>query len=53
MMPSAAVLALQIPGGMAQALGLRSLRQFIEPSGDPDSAERLVQALIEEYEVDR
>ena len=51
MTPSAVALALQIPGGMAQALGLRSMRQFMEPSGDPDSAERLVQELIEEFEV--
>lgn len=51
MTPSAVPLLLQIPGGMAQAFGRRSLKQFLEPSGDPDSAERLVQALIEEFEV--
>ena len=50
MTPTAAILALQLSGGLAQALGLRSMPQFIEPSGDPDSAERLVQELVEEYE---
>lgn len=50
MMPSAIVLSLQMPGGLAQAMGSRSMKQFIELSGDPDSAQRLVQELIEEYE---
>lgn len=48
MTPSAVALALQIPGGMAQALGIRSLRQLAEPGPDPDSAARLLLELLDE-----
>ncbi len=47
MTPSAAILALQMPGGMAQALGLRSLAQLAEPGPDPDSAGRLLAELLD------
>ena len=47
MTPSAATLALMLPGGMAQALGLRSLAQLAEPGPDPDSAGRLLAELLD------
>lgn len=47
MTPSAATFALQIPGGLAQAYGLRSMGQISEPGSDPDSAERLLQELLD------
>lgn len=46
MPPSAAVLALQLPGGLAQAMGLRSLGQLCEPGADPDSPQRYLQELM-------
>ena len=46
MTPSAATLALMLPGGVAQAMGLRSLGQLIEPGPDPDSRERLLAELL-------
>ncbi len=46
MTPSAAVLALQIPGGMAQAMGLRSLGQISEPGPDPDDPRRYLMQLM-------
>lgn len=46
MTPSAATFALMLPGGMAQAMGLRSMRQLIEPGPDPDSRERLLAELL-------
>ncbi len=46
MKPSAATLALMLPGGMAQAMGLRSLGQLIEPGPDPDSRERLLAEIL-------
>jgi hypothetical protein len=48
MTPSAAILALQMPGGMAEAMGLRSLGQLSESGPDPDSAERLLAELLAE-----
>ncbi len=45
--PSAASLALTLPGGLAVALGEKTLGQFVEPSGDPESARRLVQELLD------
>jgi hypothetical protein len=47
MTPSAATLALMLPGGMAQAMGLRSLAQLAEPGPDPDSAGRLLAELLD------
>ena len=47
MKPSAAVLALNIPGGQAVAQGLRTVGQLSEPGPDPDSAERYFQELLE------
>jgi hypothetical protein len=47
MSPSAVPLLLQIPGGLAVAQGIKSLRQFVEPSGDPESAQRNLLELIE------
>ena len=47
MTPSAATFALMMPGGMAQAMGLRSLTQLAEPGPDPDSAERLLAELLD------
>jgi hypothetical protein len=47
MTPSAAAFALQLPGGLDQALGFRSMRQLAEPGPDPDSAERLLLELLE------
>ena len=47
MTPSAATLALMLPGGMAQAQGLRSMAQLSEPGPDPDSAERLLAELLD------
>lgn len=44
--PSAAVVALQIPGGAAQANGARSLGQLSEPGPDPDSPQRYLQELM-------
>jgi len=44
--PSAATLALMLPGGLAQAMGLRSMGQLIEPGPDPDSPERLLAELL-------
>jgi hypothetical protein len=35
-----------LPGGMAQAMGLRSMGQLIEPGPDPDSRERLLVELL-------
>ncbi len=46
MMPSAVPLLLSLPGGIAVAQGLRSLGQFVEPSGDPDSVQRYLLELI-------
>lgn len=46
-MPTAAMIALSLPGGMALATCHRSLMQVCEPSGDPDSAERLAQEILE------
>ena len=46
MTPSAATLALMLPGGVAQAMGLRSLGQLIEPGPDPDSRERLLAEIL-------
>jgi hypothetical protein len=48
MTPSAVPLLLQIPGGFAVALGLRSLGQLAEPGPDPESAARCLQELLEE-----
>ena len=45
--PSAVSLLLQIPGGIAQAMGLRSLAQLAEPGPDPDSAGRLLAELLD------
>jgi len=50
MTPSATVLALQLPGGIDQALGLRSLRQLVEPGPDPESAQRYLQEILEEFQ---
>lgn len=47
MTPSAAVLAMQMPGGMAQAMGLRSLGQLAESGPDPDSAARLLAEILD------
>jgi hypothetical protein len=47
MMPSAATFALQMPGGMAQAMGLRSLGQLAEPGPDPESSERYLLELLD------
>ena len=47
MTPSAATLALQIPGGIAVAMGLRSLGQLAEPGPDPDSAGRLLAEILD------
>lgn len=47
MTPSAVVLALSLPGGLAVALGLRSMGQLSEPGPDPDSAERYFLELLE------
>lgn len=41
------MLALSLPGGMALAMGRRSLMQTLEPGPDPDSASRLAQELLE------
>lgn len=46
-MPTAAMLALTLPGGMDLAMGRRSMMQILEPGPDPDSAERLAQELME------
>ena len=46
-MPTAAMIALILPGGLALALGRRSLMQILEPGPDPDSAERLAQEILE------
>lgn len=46
MTPSAAVLALQIPGGLAQAMGLRSLGQLCEPGPDPDDPRRYLAQIL-------
>ena len=46
MTPSSATLALMLPGGLAQAMGLRSMGQLIEPGPDPDSPERLLAELL-------
>ena len=48
-MPTAAMLALILPGGLDLALGRRSLLQVLEPGPDPDSAERLAQELMEAF----
>ena len=48
MTPSAATLALQMPGGIAVAMGLRSLGQLAEPGPDPESPERLLAELLAE-----
>lgn len=45
--PSVVCLALQLPRGRDQVLGLISMRQLLEPGGDPDSAGRLAQELLE------
>lgn len=50
MIPTAVTLALQLPHGVDQALGIRSLGQLVEPGPDPDSAERLVQEILEEFQ---
>jgi hypothetical protein len=47
MTPSAATLALVLPGGMAQAMGLRSLGQLAEPGPDPESTARLLGELLD------
>ena len=47
MSPSVATLALMLPRGRDQVLGRISMKQLLEPGGDPDSAERLVQELLE------
>ena len=47
MTPSAATLALMLPGGMAQAMGLRSMGQLAESGPDPDSAARLLAELLD------
>ena len=47
MTPSAVPLLLHLPGGFAVAQGIKSLRQFVEPSGDPESAQRYLLELIE------
>ena len=47
MTPSAATLALMLPGGQAPAMGLRSLGQLAAPGPDPDSAERLLAELLD------
>ena len=47
MIPSAATFALQLPGGLAQAFGLRSMGQLTEPGPDPDSATRLLQEFLD------
>lgn len=46
-MPSAAMIALLLPGGMALALGQRSLSQLCQPGPDPESAWRIVQEILE------
>lgn len=48
-MPTAAMLALMLPGGLALAMGHRSIMQAIEPGPDPESAERLAQELMEAF----
>jgi len=48
--PSAATLALILPGGLAQAQGRRSMAQLIEPGPDPESAARLLQEILEEFQ---
>ena len=50
MIPSAVPLALQLPRGLDQAQGLRSLGQLAEPGPDPESAARCLQELLEEAE---
>jgi hypothetical protein len=47
MTPSAATFALMLPGGLAQAMGLRSLGQLSESGPDPDSAERLLAEILD------
>ena len=47
MTSSAATLALMLPGGLAQVLGLRSLGQLSESGPDPESAERLLGELLD------
>lgn len=44
--PSAVSLALMLPGGLAQALGSRSLGQLCEPSFDPEDPVRLLLELL-------
>lgn len=48
MNPSATALALQLPRGTAQAMGLCSLGQLSEPGPDPDSVERLLLEVLGE-----
>lgn len=47
MTPSVAALAIQLPRGRDQIMGHISMGQLTEPGGDPDSAARLVQELLE------
>ena len=46
-MGTAAMIALSLPGGLALALGRRSMMQTLEPGPDPESAERLAQEILE------
>lgn len=48
-MPTAAMLALMLPGGMDLAQSKRSMMQILEPGPDPDSAERLAQEVMEAF----
>ncbi len=48
-MGTAAMIALSLPGGMALLTGQRSLIQFLDPSGDPESPARLAQEILEAY----
>lgn len=47
MTPSAVPLALQLPRGLDQAQGLRSMGQLAEPGPDPESAARLLAELLD------
>lgn len=46
MSPSTVAFALQLQGGMAQVLGLRSMGQLAEPSWDPEDPARLLLEML-------
>jgi hypothetical protein len=47
---SVIVFALHLPGGISQALGLRSMGQLSEPSWDPEDPARLLLEMIQGVE---